>query len=174
MGLTHLRGFLRRHARIALDTSVFIYQLEANPRYVHLTDHIFAWVERPHHAAITSTITMTELLVQPYRDADEQRVNEFFGLLSTYPNLDWIAPGLEVADIAARVRAAHRLRTPDALQAACAVWAHATGFVTNDAVFERVKSVETLVLYWTNFWQPRPRRRLSEPPWRCHSPRWRL
>ena len=146
MGLTRLRGFLRRHARIALDTSVFIYQLEANPRYALLTDHIFAWVERPHHAAITSTITMMELLVQPYREADEQRVNEFYSLLSTYPNLDWIPPGLEVADIAARIRAAHRLRTPDALQAACAVWAQATGFVTNDAVFERVKAFEPLVL----------------------------
>ena len=63
MALTRLRGFLRRHVRIALDTSVFIYQLEANPRYIHLTDSIFAWVEQPHHAATTSTITMTELLV---------------------------------------------------------------------------------------------------------------
>lgn len=146
MGLTRLRGFLRRHRRIALDTSVFIYQLEANPRYAPLTDHIFTWIERPQHAAITSSITMMELLVQPYRDADEQRVNEFYSLLSTYPNLTWIAPGLEVADIAARLRAAHRLRTPDALQAACAVWGQATGFVTNDAVFERVKGFETLVL----------------------------
>ena len=146
MALTRLRGFLRRHTRIALDTSIFIYQLEANPRYIVLTDPIFAWVERPHHAAVTSTVTMTELLAQPYRDANEQRANEFYGLLSTYPNLDWIAPGLEIADIAARIRAAHRLRTPDALQAACAVWAQATGFVTNDAVFERVTAFETLIL----------------------------
>ncbi len=144
--MTPLRGFLRRHARIALDTSIFIYQLEANPRYVPLTDQIFAWIERPHHAAITSTITMTELLVQPYRDGNEERVDEFYSRLSTYPNLDWIAPGLEVADIAARIRAAHRLRTPDALQAACAIWAQASGFVTNDTAFERVKGFETLVL----------------------------
>jgi len=38
---------------------------------------------------------MTELLVQPYQLSDEQRVNEFYGLLSTYPDLDWIAPNLE-------------------------------------------------------------------------------
>ena len=146
MGLTQLRAFLRRHQRIALDTSVFIYQLEANPRYVILTGHIFSWVERPDHAAITSTITMSELLVQPYREANEQRVNEFYSLLSTYPNLNWIAPDLAVADIAARIRANHRLRTPDALQAACAVQAKATGLITNDTVFERVDAFETLVL----------------------------
>jgi predicted nucleic acid-binding protein len=89
---------------------------------------------------------MTELLVQPYRDSDEQRVDEFYGLLSTYPNLDWLAPNLEIADLAARIRAIHRLRTPDALQAATAVQAEATGLITNDPVFERVKDFETLIL----------------------------
>ena len=146
MGLDRLRAFLRRHRRIALDTSVFIYQLEANLRYIPFTDHIFCWLERPTSRAVTSTITMTELLVQPYRDFDEHRVNQFLGLLSTFPNLDWIAPSLEIADIAARIRALHRLRTPDALQAATAVQTLATGLVTNDSVFERVEGFETLAL----------------------------
>ena len=146
MDLTRLRAFLRHHRRIALDTSVFIYQLEANPRYVGLTDPIFAWLEQPVHAAVTSTITMTELLVQPYRSSGEQQAGEFYALLATYPNLDWIAPGLDIADIAARIRAVHRLRTPDALQAATAVHAQATGLVTNDPVFARVDAFETLVL----------------------------
>ena len=57
---------------------------------------------------------MTELLVQPYRDSDEPRVDLFHGLLSTYPNVEWIAPGLEVADLAAELGALHRLRTPEA------------------------------------------------------------
>ena len=131
---------------IALDTSVFIYQLEANPRYLPLTCHIFSWLEGPDSKAVTSTVTMTELLVQPYRESDDQRVDEFYGLLSTYPKLEWIAPHLEIADAAARLRALHRLRTPDALQAATAEHSGATGFITNDAVFERVKTFETLVL----------------------------
>jgi predicted nucleic acid-binding protein len=89
---------------------------------------------------------MTELLVQPYRAGDEQRVNEFYGLLATYPNLDWIVPDLETADMAARIRAIYGLRTPDPLQAATAVRSHVTGFVTNDPVFARMESFETLVL----------------------------
>ena len=84
--------------------------------------------------------------MQPYRDSDEQRVDEFYGLLSTYPNLDWIAPNLEIADLAARIRALHHLRTPDALQAATAAHAQATGLITNDPVFERVDAFDTLVL----------------------------
>lgn len=146
MGLDLVGAFLHRHRRIALDTSVFIYQLEANERYLAFTDRIFASLERSGHTAVTSTITMTELLVQPYRDINRHRVNEFYALLSTYPNLDWIAPNLDIADLAARLRAQHRLRTPDALQAATAVRAGATGFITNDRIFKRVEMFETLVL----------------------------
>jgi predicted nucleic acid-binding protein len=89
---------------------------------------------------------MAELLVQPYRNSEERQVDEFYGLLTTYPHLDWIAPSLTIADIAARIRAAHRLRTPDALQAATAIQSEATGLITNDSAFERVKESETLVL----------------------------
>ncbi|MBI3207922.1 MAG: type II toxin-antitoxin system VapC family toxin [Candidatus Solibacter usitatus] len=141
-----LREFLRRHHLVALDTSVFIYQLEANVRYLPLSDHIFSWLEQADSRAITSTITMTELLTQPYRDAGSQRVDEIYGLLSTYPNLAWIAPSLEISGMAGRIRAAHRLRTPDALQAATAIHAGATGMITNDAVLKRVDAFETLVL----------------------------
>jgi len=146
LGVERLRAFLRRHQRIALDTSIFIYHLEANPKYLTYTDPIFSWLDRPESKAITSTITMTELLVLPYREGNEQRANDFYGLLSTYPNLEWIAPNLEIADLAARIRALHRLRTPDALQAATAVHSQATGLITNDAIFERVEGFQTLVL----------------------------
>ena len=143
--MNRLRAFLRRHRRIGIDTSIFIYELEANPRYVDLADPVFAWIEQPGHSAATSTITMTELLVHPYRDADEDRVNLFYGLLTRYPNLEWIAPDLEVADMAARLRARHRLPTPDALVAATAARSQATGFVTNDPIFQRVEAFETLL-----------------------------
>lgn len=146
MGLETLRSFLRRHRKIALDTNVFIYQLEANPTYLSLTDPIFAWLERRDSQAVTSTIVMTELLVAPYRDSDQHRAGVFYALLSTFPNLDWVAPDLVIADSAAQLRALHRLRTPDALLAATAIHAQATGLITNDAVFERVGSFETLLL----------------------------
>jgi predicted nucleic acid-binding protein len=146
LGVERLGRFLRRHRRIGLDTSIFIYQLEANARYLELTDNVFSWVERAGHEAVTSTITMTELLVPSYRDKDEHRVDAFYGLLSTYPNLQWIAPDLETADLAAKLRASYRLRTPDDLQAACAIRARATGLITNDPVFARVEGLDTIVL----------------------------
>jgi predicted nucleic acid-binding protein len=144
--VARLRAFLRRHTRVTLDTCIFIYQWEGNARYSPLTDCIFSALEQTELVAVTSSITMTELLVHPYRNDDMMQVNEIFGLLSTYPNLDWIAPSLEIAARAAQIRAQHGLRTPDALQAATAIHSNATAFLTNDPVFRRIKSFEALIL----------------------------
>ena len=141
-----LERFLERHQKVGLDTNVFIFQLEENPRYRELTDLIFTWLEGPQAQAVTSTITMLELLVQPYRFAALDRVNTFYALLSTYPHLEWVAPTLTVADRAARLRAEYNLQTPDALQAATSLISQATGFISNDTAFRKVKEFETLIL----------------------------
>ena len=146
MGVTALQGFLKRHRRIGLDTSVFIYHAEANPDYVDLAGEVFAWLERPHHTAVTSTITMTELLVHPYRTGIEALLNQYYSLLSVFPNLDWVSPDLPIADTAAQLHAQHRFRTPDALQLATAIRREATGFLTNDGDLRRVTDVEVVTL----------------------------
>ena len=141
-----LEAFLRRHRRVAIDSCIFIYELEANPRYVALARHIFAWLEKPGHSAVTSTVTMTEVLTLPYRAANEATVDTYFALVSAYPNLEWIAPDLQMARLAAKLRAQYRLRTPDALQAATAVRSGVPGFISNDKAFRRVEGLETLLL----------------------------
>ncbi len=114
--------------------------------YVDLAGEIFAWLERPPHKAVTSTLTMTELLVQPWREGNEELVNQYYGLLSLFPNLDWIAPDLDIADNAARIRAEYRLRTPDAIQIATAIRRGATAFLTNDSDLARIPQLEIGVL----------------------------
>lgn len=84
--------------------------------------------------------------MQPYRAVDIDRVNKFYALLSTFPHLEWVAPTLGIADFGAQLRAEHRLRTPDALQAATAISCKATGFVSNDPAFRRVAGLEVMVL----------------------------
>ena len=103
-------------------------------------------MEGPRAEAVTSTITMLELLVQPYRLSDIDRVNQFYALLSSYPHLTWVAPALEIADLGARLRAEHNFRTPDALQAATALSSGATGFISNDPVFKRLGNLEIVIL----------------------------
>ena len=146
MEIAPLRAFVRKHRRIAIDTCAFIYQWQAHPRYSPLTDWMFSSLEQREFVGVTATITMTELLVHPYRDHDLQRVNELAGLLSIYPNLEWIPGTLAIAVLAAEIRAKHRLATPDALQAATALHANATGLLTNDPIFKRVAGLDVLLL----------------------------
>ena len=144
--MIRLQEFLARHRRIALDTNVFIYHIEANPDYAGLAGEVFAWLERSAHTAVTSSLTMTELLVQPYRRSNQLLVNQYFGLLSAFPNLEWVAPNLTIADTAARLRARHRLRTPDAIHAATAICCGATALLTNDPDLSRVSAIDVGVL----------------------------
>ena len=95
---------------------------------------------------MTSTITRLELLTQPYRLSDIDRVNQFYALLSTFPHLEWIAPTPRIADLGAQLRAEYNLRTPDALQAATALTCGATAFVSNDAGFRRLARLEVIAL----------------------------
>ena len=120
--------------------------MEENRKYFNHTNSIFGWLESPRAQALTSTITLLELLVQPYRLSDIDRVNKFYALLSTFPHLEWVAPTLRIADLGAHLRAEYNLRTPDAIQAATALSCGATGFVTNDTGFRRVTGLDVIVL----------------------------
>ena len=141
-----LAGFLGRHQKIGIDTSVFIFEVEANPKYVELVHPIFQWMEKPASQAVTSTVTILELLVQPYRRADLDTVNKFYALLSTHPNLRWVELTLPVADAAAGLRAEFNLKTPDAIQVASALALQATGFISNDPAFKRLEKLDILIL----------------------------
>jgi len=140
-----IEGFLQRHRRVALDTSVVIYAVEANPKYFNLASRVFNWLESDGHA-VTSTLTMTEALVRPYRVYDIQAVDKFYSFLLTYPHLEWVAPTLRIADRAAQIRAEHNLRTPDAIQAATAAVSGATALITNDPIFRRIEFLNVLIL----------------------------
>jgi predicted nucleic acid-binding protein len=52
---------------------------------------------------------------------------------------------LEVARRASDLRAVQRIKAPDAIQIATALLHSATGFLTNDKIFERIKDIDILV-----------------------------
>ena len=137
--------FLSRHLKIGIDTCIFIYWGEANEKYGEVVDPIFAWLEG-RGRGVTSTVTMLELLVQPYRLNDIDKVNQLYSLFSTLPNLAWLEPTLDLADRAAHLRGTLNLKTPDALQAATALAAEATGFISNDPAFRKVSDLDVLIL----------------------------
>ncbi len=84
VGASLSQGFPAERERIGLDTNVFIYFLEYHPRYGAWCASLFNRIERGQNPAVTSTITLLELLVQPYRDQKEELAQKIFALTSTY------------------------------------------------------------------------------------------
>ena len=138
--------FFKTHRKVYLDTSVFIYFVERHPRYFDFCDPLFRDIEKGRLDAATSTLALMEILVQPYRQKKEELVLKFYSLFTTYPHLRWIQLTIAISDLAAKLRAAHNFKTPDAIQIASAISCGATGFVCNDKAFRRVKDIECLIL----------------------------
>lgn len=132
--------------RIGIDTNVFIYFLEGHPRYGAWCASLFELIERGQNSAITSTVTLLELLVQPYRDEKEDLAHKIFALTSTYPKLEWVPLTMNLADRAAQLRARYRLSTPDAVQLAAAISQKAVRFYGNDRGLRRVNEIECIIL----------------------------
>lgn len=137
-------GLPSQRQRIGLDTNVFIYFLEGHPRYGAWCASLFERIERGQYAAVTSTVTLLELLVQPYRDQKDELAHKIFALTSTYPKLEWFPLTMQLADHAAELRARYRLSTPDAIQLATAISHSAVCFYGNDRGLRRVKEIECI------------------------------
>lgn len=141
-----LGQFLKRHRAVAADTMVFIYHLQEHPRYVPATQVILEAWEKGAPQGVTSVITLAEVLVKPFRGGNQVATEDYRRLLTTFPNLRLVEVSRNVAELAARLRAAHGQPMPDMIQAATALISGATGFISNDPAFRRLKDLEILIL----------------------------
>ena len=141
-----LDRFLKKHKQIGLDSNVLIYFVEGSLTYQKLTKNIFESIESGKNLGICSTLSLLEILVQPYRDNNEELVNQFYGMLTTYPHLTWIDMSLEIADLGAQLRARYNLKTPDSILLATAIHSEASGFIGNDSKFKKVTELDILML----------------------------
>lgn len=129
---------------VALDTAPLIYFVEENPHFLNQVRPFFDALERAEFTVLTSTLTIAEILVNPFKLGQIDRADAFRELLEEYVEI--IPVTSEIAELAARLRATHNLRTPDAIQVATALNSHADFFLTNDARLSRLKQLKVLVL----------------------------
>lgn len=111
---------LDAHQSIGLDTSIFIYHLEANPRYLPLTQQLLKRVETGQCSGVVSTVTLMELTVHPWRKNRADIARQYEALLTKFPSLTVVEVSREVARQAAQIRATYNVRPADALQVATA------------------------------------------------------
>jgi predicted nucleic acid-binding protein len=131
---------------IALDTAVFIYFIEEHPRYLPLIEPIFAELDQGKLEAVTSAVTLLEVLVVPYRAGDHSLAERYEQLLTRGRGLRLVALDNTHLRAAAQLRARYGVRTPDALQLVAALSARSKAFITNDRALPELPGLRILQL----------------------------
>jgi predicted nucleic acid-binding protein len=141
-------GLLREigEGPVALDSSIFIYFIERNPRFHPIVRPIFAAIGEGRLEAVTSSLTLLETLVLPLRTGNEVLARQYERFLRESRGLSLVPINLSLLREAAQVRATTRLKTPDSLQVASALSAGCPVLVTNDDRIAELPALRVLQL----------------------------
>jgi predicted nucleic acid-binding protein len=120
-----------------LDTAPIIYVIERVSPYVSAVD---ARLNSSGLALVTSDLTRLECRVKPLRDGDTNLLAEFDAFFAEAITTV-VALTRDVVDRATELRAAHGVRTPDALHLAAAMLSGCDIFYTNDHWLDHVPGI---------------------------------
>ena len=121
---------------VAVDTCIFIYFIEENPRFLPLIAPLFHEADEGRRTLVTSALALLEVLVIPYRAGDHALAERYNALLTRGRGIRLVHCTLEQLRAAAQLRAITRLKTPDALHCVAAMSAGCRILLTNDRDFQ--------------------------------------
>jgi predicted nucleic acid-binding protein len=110
---------------------VFVYLLENNPESAGLVQKIYARMRARRDRLMTSTFTLGELLVAPFRTGDIPLSDAIRDFLAG-PDVDLLLFDEKAAEAYAEIRATTGARPADSVHLACAARANVDLFITND------------------------------------------
>jgi predicted nucleic acid-binding protein len=131
---------------VGFDTMPLIHYIEENPNYSNVVDPFFEAIERSEFKVVTSIVTLLEVLVHPIRNDNAILAQKYRDLLFDTEGLSTMELHQEIAEEAARLRASYKIRTPDSIQMATAIFGGASFFLTNDIHLPSLPNLKTLVL----------------------------
>jgi predicted nucleic acid-binding protein len=131
--------------RLYIETAPLIYYVEENPNYVAKMNAVVGAIENSSIEAVSSVITLTEVLAQPVKLNNANLEQEYRDILLNSGGFRLLPVSARIAEAAASLRARYNLRTPDALHVATAIDAQSDAFLTNDKAIKRV----TDIMVWT-------------------------
>ena len=95
---------------------------------------------------VTSSVTLLEVLVMPYRAKNAAMAERYEALLTRSRGVSLVALSRQQLCRTAEIRANYGARTPDALQLAAVLDAECSTFVTNDRRMPNVPGLRILQL----------------------------
>ena len=132
--------------RVCIDTAPIIYFIEKHPKYIDLLHPVFAEIDAGNIDAITSTVTLLEVLVLPLRNNDKKLAQKYREVLLYSEGFTTYEMFHEVSELSAELRAKYNIKTPDAIQIATGILYGASAFLTNDPALEKVSEIKVVVL----------------------------
>ena len=131
---------------VAVDTAIFIYFIEENPRFLPEILPLFKQADQGKRELITSALTLLEVLVVPYRAGNRRLADRYEALLTHSRGIRLVELSHDQLRAAAQLRAATSIKTPDALQLVAAIGAGCATFLTNDRRLPPVPGLRILEL----------------------------
>lgn len=131
---------------VYLDADAIIYAIEKIEPYYSLLLPLLSAVNRRAIGLVGSELLLVETLVKPIESGDTELEASFRRFLTASREMRLLPVSLTVLEGALKLRVAHRIRTPDAIHAATAIFANCTQFVTNDPAFRRVAGLQVSIL----------------------------
>ena len=131
---------------VAVDTAIFIYFIEENPRFLPEILPLFKQADQGKRELITSALTLFEVLVVPYRAGNRRLAERYEALLTRSRGIRLVDLSHDQLRAAAQLRAATGIKTPDALQLVAAIGGGCATFLTNDRRLPPVPGLRILEL----------------------------
>ena len=132
--------------RVYLDTNIIIYALEGYETYAAPIKSLLQALTDGEIIAVTSELTVAEVLVKPKRDGNAKLEEAYRRFLLPTASLRNSAVSREILEAAAGIRATSALKLPDAIHWATAINEHCDSFLTNDEGFKSVAGVRVVML----------------------------
>ena len=118
---------------VYLDTNIFIYTVEGYAPEETFLRELLAALEDGRFTAVTSELTLAEVLVKPFELGREDVAAAYIELLTASDRLAVLPVDRAILVEAARQRAALGMRMPEAVHVATALAAGCELFLTNDS-----------------------------------------
>lgn len=106
---------------VYLDANVFVYAVEGFPEHQPFVDELFRSIDDGHIAAVTSELTLAEVLIKPLETRRDDVVAIYKELLQSSEHLNVVPIDRAVLASAARLRAGLGIKLPDAIHVATAI-----------------------------------------------------
>ena len=91
--------------RVCIDTAPFIYYIEKHQKYLSVVKPVFVEIDAGKIEAITSTITLLEVLVHPFKTGNETLAERYREILLYSEGLTSFEILHEVSEMASKLRA---------------------------------------------------------------------